>query len=102
MRQRLRLEIKKQTQPEICTFTNNIYDIIRTDLQSMDASGKKLDLLSTIYNALMSVPPTSVEAERAFSAAGLFVTKLRNRMSDESLSKVAMIRNFLKNKKKDE
>ena len=38
-----------------------------------------------LFNALLSIPPTSVEAERAFSAGGLFVTKLRSRLSDKSL-----------------
>ena len=28
--------------------------------------------------------PTSVESERAFSAYGLFVTKLRNRLNEDS------------------
>ncbi|GFT80844.1 uncharacterized protein TNCV_2714741 [Trichonephila clavipes] len=34
-------------------------------------------------DALKTILPTSVEAERAFSAAGLFVTKLRTRLSDK-------------------
>ncbi|GFU83547.1 hypothetical protein TNCV_4218071 [Trichonephila clavipes] len=36
-----------------------------------------------VCDALKTIPPTSVEAERAFSAAGLFVTKLRTRLSDK-------------------
>ena len=33
-------------------------------------------------NFNQTIQPTSVESERVFSAAGLFLTKLRSRMSD--------------------
>ncbi|GFU76837.1 histone-lysine N-methyltransferase SETMAR [Trichonephila clavipes] len=41
-----------------------------------------------LCDALKTMPPTSVEAERAFSAAGLFVTKLRTRLSDKNIVNV--------------
>ena len=39
-----------------------------------EATRKRATKLELLFNALRSIPPTSVEAERAFSAAGLFVT----------------------------
>jgi hypothetical protein len=36
------------------------------------------------YSYLLTVPPTSVEAERAFSSAGVFNMKLRSRLKDKS------------------
>ena len=33
----------------------------------------------------LTIPPTSVESEKTFSASGLFLTKLRCRLSDTSL-----------------
>ena len=38
------------------------------------------------------VPPTSVEAERVFSAGGLFLTKLRSNMSDSILNKLIFLK----------
>ena len=41
--------------------------------------------LELLFKALKTIKPTSVEPERAFSAMGFFVTKIRNRMSDKTL-----------------
>ena len=35
-----------------------------------------------VYDYLQTIPPTSVEAERAFSAAGPLCTKICSRLSD--------------------
>ena len=59
------------------------------------------DLIS-LRMLLESIPPSSVEAERAFSAAGLFATKLRGRLSDESLNMLAVLRAHLLDKYQSE
>ena len=41
---------------------------------------------------LHTVQPSSAESERAFSAAGLFSTKIRCRLGDDSLNMLAVIR----------
>ena len=53
-----------------------------------------------LYKALMTIKPTSVEAKRAFSAMGFFVTKLRNRMSDKTLDALITMRQRYKKPKK--
>jgi hypothetical protein len=40
-----------------------------------------------LFKALKTIPPTSIEAERAFSTAGIFITKLRNRLSAKTINK---------------
>ena len=50
--------------------------------------------LELLYKALKTIKPTSVEAERAFSAMGFFVTKLRTRMADETLDGLITMRKF--------
>ena len=45
--------------------------------------------------ALLTIPPTTVEAERVFSAAGLFFTKLRTSLSDRSIDRLMFLRFFL-------
>ena len=50
---------------------------MRTDFDHYRASGENSSRLVMLEDALLSIPPTSVEAERAFSAAALFATKIR-------------------------
>ena len=56
-------------------------------------------MLQKLKNAICSMPPSSVETERTFSASGLFVTKLRTRMSDEMLNTLCILRAYLMPKK---
>ncbi|KAL5267571.1 hypothetical protein ACHWQZ_G004568 [Mnemiopsis leidyi] len=58
--------------------------------------GKELTPSLLQLKALLNtVQPSSAEAERAFSAAGLFVTKVRNRIGDDSLNMLCVIRQRL-------
>ena len=41
--------------------------------------------METVHSYLLTVPPTSVVAEGAFSAAGICTTKLRSQLSDNSV-----------------
>ena len=38
-----------------------------------------------LFKALKAIPPTSVKAERAFLAVGLFLTKLRSSLDDSNI-----------------
>ena len=46
------------------------------ELEVFESTKERTNNISKLYEALKSVPPTSVQAEAAFSAAGLFITKL--------------------------
>ena len=52
---------------------------------------KNLDML---FNVLKGICVTSVEAERSFSASGLFVTKLRTCLNDDTLDIFRMLRAY--------
>jgi len=41
--------------------------------------------LKKLFRTIITIKPKSVEPDRVFSATGLFVTKLRNRLYDESV-----------------
>ena len=43
---------------------------------------------------LFAVNPTSVEAERTFSAAGILCTKIRSRLSDTTLDTLCFLRSY--------
>ncbi|GFW62572.1 uncharacterized protein TNCV_85741 [Trichonephila clavipes] len=67
--------------------------IVKQEMQLFDSTENSLSDIIKLYEVLKTIPPTSVEGERAFSAAGLFVTKLRTRRSDKSIRKRAMNQN---------
>ena len=48
--------------------------------------------LRALDRALRTIQPTSVEPERVFSSAGLFLTKLRTRTSDGTLDRMVFMK----------
>jgi len=59
--------------------------IVIKEISFFEATKKRSNNLEKLFHALLTIKPKSVEPERAFSATGLFVIKLRNRLNDESL-----------------
>ena len=70
---------------------------IKAEMAVYESSGKRGRCLDQVYNYLLSIPPTSVEAERAFSSAGGLCTKLRSRLSDETMDTLCFLRYFCRN-----
>ena len=73
---------------------NQLQKVIKQEMDLFEATRKRPTKLELLFNALLSIPPTSVEAERAFSAAGLFVTKLHSHLSDKSLNALTFLHQF--------
>ena len=65
-----------------------------------EANGTRGRSLQLVYGYLLSIPPYSVEAERAFSAAGILCTKVRSRMSYKSLDMLCFLRSYYTQQKK--
>ena len=70
------------------------HDEIATEVQLFEMNGKlhRGPNLEFVYKSLLSVTPTSVESERAFSAAGYLCNKFRSRLSDENLNNLLFLR----------
>ena len=66
--------------------------VIKQEMKLLKATGKRPSKLEQLFRALSSIPPTSVEAERAFSAAGLCATKRRSRLGDKSVNALSFLR----------
>ena len=49
-----------------------------------------------VFCAIKTLRPTSFEAERAFSAVGLIVTKLRSSLKEETIDALTFLRKNLK------
>lgn len=69
----------------------------KMELDIFEGTGEKTKNISLLLDALKTVPPTSIESERAFSAAGLFINKLRTRLSDQSIDHLCFLKSYYKN-----
>ncbi|QQP37734.1 Uncharacterized protein FKW44_018115, partial [Caligus rogercresseyi] len=94
------LNAKEKPSTNYLSSVNGINGQIKREFSSFDATGTLPPTLSKVFHALKTIPPTSVEAERAFSAAGLFLTKLRSCLDDRSLDTLCMLRHFFLHNKK--
>lgn len=78
---------------------DNSFESVEREMQFFESNGVKGTILEYCYNSLMGLPPTSVEAERNFSVAGNIVTKLRTRISDNSLKDITMLKSYFQQRK---
>ena len=53
--------------------------------------------LEVLYNALLTIPPTSVESERAFSVFGYFCNKIRSSLKTATINALIFLREYYKN-----
>ena len=75
--------------------SSEILQEVKREFAIFENSGQRPSMIDKVFHAIQSVPPTSVEAERAFSAAGLFITKIRSRLGDNAIDKLCFLRQFL-------
>ena len=64
---------------EIDRNKKDITRSIEKEMSFFETNGISGKYLTLIYNYLLSIQPTSVESERAFSVAGLICTRIRSR-----------------------
>ena len=71
-----------------------IAQIICKEMSLFKAKKIRSENLQKLFGALLSLKPTSVEAERAFSYMGYFATKRRNILHNESTNALIFMRNY--------
>ncbi|GFX28100.1 uncharacterized protein TNCV_424271 [Trichonephila clavipes] len=96
--EKLEKAIYSKTKVLYCTTKKrtSFNKIMKQEMQLFDSTENPSPNIK-LCDALKTIPPTSVEAERAFSAAGLFVTKLRTRLSDKSINCLCFLKSYFKN-----
>ena len=68
------------------------------ELSLFELTKQRTSNITKVFEAVKTIPATSVEAERAFSAAGLFVTKIRSWLSDKNINALCLLRAYYMNK----
>ena len=66
------------------------------DFKMFEATRKRTEKLELLYRALLTIKPTSVESERAFSLGGSFATKVRSRLHPKTLSALVSLKAYFK------
>lgn len=67
---------------------------LKKELKLFEASGTQTQGIEILYNALLTIQPTSVESERVFSTTGTIVNKIRNRLSDETINALTVLKSY--------
>jgi hypothetical protein len=99
LEEKLEAEIKRSMQNlEPQTRRHRKTDLMKTIKKEINLleTGTRGYHLELAYKYLMSIPPTSVEPERAFSAAAYIGNKLRTRLGDDTL---LFLRSYFRNLK---
>ena len=84
--------LKTFLQPQL---KSEVLKCIKQEMAVFENLGERPKTLEMLFKALMTIPASSVESERAFSAAGLFVSKLRTSLSDNSVDMLCFMRSHL-------
>ena len=72
---------------------------IRSEMAMFESTGKRGRGLELVYRYLLTIPPSSVDTERAFSAAGVLCTKVRSRLSDKSIDTLCFLCSYYQQNK---
>lgn len=91
-----KLEKTLHKSSSVSSATASLHSALSKEFAVFEATGQRTYNLQILHKALLSIQPTSVESERAFSAAGLFITKLRSRLSDKSVNAMCVLRDHFK------
>ena len=66
-------------------------------IKLFQATKQKLKNIKKIYRTLLTITPTPMGAERMFFAMGVFATKIKSGLSDDTLNAMMFIRQFYRN-----
>jgi hAT family C-terminal dimerisation region len=92
-------DLQQQLKDAINSITNKTKAKDNSDFKKLDGLGKRSEKLNVLYNALLTIKPTSTATERVFSTAGIIKTKLRTRLNTKTFNALLCLKyTFLKEK----
>ena len=69
---------------------------IEKEIDAFNLGGELSSSLKFVKESLEKIRPTSVECERLFSLVGLFVTRLRSSLNDDTLNVLIILKSYFK------
>lgn len=67
---------------------------LKTEFSLFKNTGQRTENLQKLYNAFLTIKPTSTDVERVFSVTNSFCTKIRSRLSDKSLNALVFLKYY--------
>lgn len=67
---------------------------VKKEFVLFEKTGVLSEPLKLLKNALLTIKPTSVEAERVFSTGGKFLSPLRSRMTDDTINALIFLKYY--------
>jgi hypothetical protein len=104
LRQAVAVKMASVSKPQLTYTVNDNINIqnalttVKKQMSLFEGGGSKGSYLQMAYDCLLTIPPTSVESERAFSSAGYICSKIRSSLSDKTLDDLLFLRTYLKKK----
>lgn len=77
----------------------NYEKILKKEMAAFENDGIKEKYLTLLHDYLLTIKPTSVEAERAFSAAGYICSSIRSRLGDNTNDAICFLRSYFQKEK---
>ncbi len=86
---------------ELNELLNSVYDepTVENDFKSWKAeftafarTGNRTENVTKLYDALLTIKPSSTDVERVFSTTNWYCSKFRSRLSDKSLSALVFLK----------
>lgn len=77
------------------TKDENILSVLKKEMGLFENGGHRGKNLEILYSYLLTIPPTSIEPERAFSFSGYLLNPYRTRMNDETFDSLCFLRAYI-------
>ena len=77
--------------------TRNINENLKREFSWYERNKVKTPLLNQLYNALLSIQPTSTQSERNFSISNNVLTKQRKRLLNKNLNAIVFVKSHFQN-----
>ena len=96
MRMAMQNEMAEPVSPKDKQFKS-----LDAEMTAFETNSKKSVNLQLLHNALLSIKPTSVSSERAFSISGTLVTKRRAKLKNSMVDDLCFSKDFLEKNEKE-
>lgn len=95
LQEELNALLQKNESPAVAPGQDN-FKWLKAEFTLFKNTGQRTENLQKLFDALLTIKPTSTDVERVFSVCATFCTKIRSRLSDKSLSALVFLKYYYK------